>query len=122
MKLIEINSNGGTCDRCGKGLVNVAVISNNGINHTIGLDCLLKVEALDFDGRVTQAVKDARKLAIIRRLNTEGKLQSKFKLNSNNEKIWYWLQPKKGWQWLGLERQNTQDLSLEILKLVSAVK
>ena len=123
MKLIDIHSRGGTCDRCGKSLVNVAVIEIDGKIRTVGLDCLGKVEITDFQikGEIDQAVKDARTLSIVKKLSESGKLEVKYELNPYGEKILYWYQPQKGWKWLGLACQNAKGLSRDIWNLVEAV-
>ena len=121
MKVLDINSNGGTCDRCGKGLVNVAVISDEAGTHTVGLDCLQKVEVSDFQTKrqIKQAVKDARELGTIKKLVAKGELKTKFELGSGGGKVYYWQHPVKSWQWIGLAEQNTKGLRREIWELVT---
>lgn len=120
MKILGINSNGGTCDRCGKGLVNVAVIEIGGNRQTIGLDCLSKVEVSDFQTKreIKQAVKDARILGTMKKLAAKGELQVKFE-QAGGGAVAYWMKPKDGWTWLGLAEQNTKGLRREIWELVT---
>lgn len=121
MKLLDVNSNGGTCDRCGKALVNVAVISDDAGTHTVGLDCLGKVEITDWDTKqaVRGAVKDARVLGAIKKLAAKNELHTKFVTNDSGAKIYYWQHPVKSWQWVGLAEQNTKGLRREIWELVT---
>ena len=121
MKVIEINSNGGTCDRCGKGLVNVAVIKIGGKTQTVGLDCLQKVEISDFDTKrtVRNAIKDARTLGTIKKLAAKGELHTKFVTTENGDKVYYWQHPVQNWQCVGLAEQNTWGLRREIWELVT---
>lgn len=121
MKILDINSNGGTCDRCGKGLVNVAVIEIGGNRQTVGLDCLSKVEVSDFQTKreIKQAVKDARELGTIKKLAAKGELKTKVELGSGGGKVYYWQHPIKSWQWIGLAEQNTKGLRREIWELVT---
>lgn len=121
MKILNIHSKGGTCDRCGKGLVNVAVISDDAGTHSVGLDCLQKVEVSDFQTKkqIRDAVKDARTLGTIKKLVAKGQLKTKFEL-AGGGKVAYWYHPKNSWQWVGLKEQNQKGLRKEIWEIVTA--
>lgn len=69
MKLINTNSLGGTCDRCGKGIVNVAVFEGDGEHMEVGLDCAYKLTSDDFPtARAIKAeMKAAREIAAFKR-------------------------------------------------------
>lgn len=81
MKLIDVHSQGGTCKRCGKALVNVALVEITENQQTVGLDCLSKVnsggfadktEEWKFDRQLRLAKSSARMLAQIRRAKVGG--------------------------------------------------
>lgn len=128
MTILNINSNGGTCDRCGKALVNVAVISDEAGTHSVGLDCLAKVEVSDFQTKrqLRNAVKDARELAQLKKIVKqygEGSIISWDVKNDDGQSIWYYrLTATSRKVWVGLAEQNTKDLRKEIWELVTQGK
>lgn len=125
MKIINIHSNGGTCDRCGKGLLNVAVVELDGRTQTVGLDCLGKVTDLDWDTKQTlrYATKNAQELARLKKVVKqygEGSIISWDVKNADGQSIWYYrLTPTSRKIWVGLAEQNTKDLRREIWELVT---
>lgn len=119
MIIKDIHSLGGTCDRCGKGLTNVAVIELEGVTHTVGLDCLNKTQTSDFavQREVSQAIKDARILGSMKRLLKKAELKVKFEQAGGGDVAYYY--SAKGWVWLGLHEQNVKGLRKEIWQLVT---
>lgn len=122
MKILRIDANGGTCNRCGKCLVNVATISINGKTQTVGLDCLQKVEIKDFEtkAQLARGVKDAKELGSIKRLVKNDQLETKVIINPLDDKIYYW--KKVGtykWNWFGLECQNKTPLRKQAWDLIT---
>ena len=77
MKLLDIHANGGTCDRCGKGLKNVAVIKVDGQTKEVGLDCLGMIDGLDLKTKamLKSGKSDARDLGRIKRAIKRGTLK-----------------------------------------------
>lgn len=135
MKLLYISNEGGTCDRCGKGLVNVAHIEGDDkVVKTIGLDCAIQVIMLgkDIEKRVIEfedsptkdvklAMQDAKELAKIRTAINKGRFEVKVEFGSEGDKVYYWKDNKYkySWHWVGIERQNTKNLRKVIWDLVA---
>ena len=114
-KLLYIDSIGGTCDRCGKGIVNVAHFQTDEGKKTIGLDCAMKVLAGDNSGwearkQVSTAIKQARKLSALKRAVKLGTLVIEIKLNDLGEECigWYDKRSGKG-DWLGRSKDACQS-------------
>lgn len=76
MRIIDVHSRGGTCDRCGKGLVNVAVIDDDGVKRTVGLDCAMLATADDFSAQhdIKMEMLAARELGQLRSAIKKGTL------------------------------------------------
>lgn len=74
MKLLNTHSNGGTCDRCGKGIVNVAVFLDGKERMEVGLDCALKLTSADFPTAkaIKAEMKAAREISAFKRAVNKG--------------------------------------------------